>query len=69
MKPGKHVHLAIPFDRILHCVFGPQVETEHASFGGRHGIFGGVPSYSGKQKQTGVSLTTRHPLFAPQTFG
>lgn len=69
MKPGKHVHLAIPLGRRVHCVLGPHDEIEQASFGGKHGTLGGVPSYSGKQKQTGVSLTTRQPLFAPQTFG
>lgn len=69
IKPGKHVHLAIPSAKRVHCVFGPHDDIEQASFGGWHGTVGGFPSNSGKQKQTGVSLTTRHPLFSPQTFG
>lgn len=51
MKPVKQVHFAKPDFNIVHCVFGPQGEGLQGFCGKAHGICGGVPSYSGKQKQ------------------
>lgn len=42
--PGEHVHLANPFDWIVHCVFGPQGDGLHGLFGNRQGCRGGSPS-------------------------
>lgn len=68
MKPGRQVHFAKPFARTVHCVFGPHGDRLHGFSGKEHGICGGVPSYSGRQKQTALFPTTRHPEFGPHGF-
>lgn len=67
--PGKHVHLANPFDKILHCVLGPHGEGSQGFSGNRHGLPGGLPSYSGKQKQRLTPFTTLQPELGPHVFG
>ena len=69
MNPGRHVHLAYPLDKMLHCVFGPQIDESHGFFGTEHCTSGGSPSYSGKQKQAALPPTIRQPLFGPHGFG
>lgn len=50
--PCRHVHLAKPLDKIVHCVLGPHGDGLQGLSGNAHGTVGGVPSYSGRQKQT-----------------
>lgn len=52
-----------------HCVFGPHGDGLHGFCGGKHCVSGGLPSNSGRQKQTGVSPMTRQPVFGPHGFG
>lgn len=68
-KPGRHVHLANPLLRMAHCVLGPQGDGSQGLDGRRHGFDGGLPSYSGRQKQSGEPLTIRQPEFGPHGFG
>lgn len=68
-KPGRQVHLANPFGKTVHCVFGPHGDGLQGLDGSMQGTCGGVPSNSGKQKQTALSPTTRQPEFGPQGFG
>lgn len=63
------MHFAKPLLNTVHCVFGPQGDGLHGFNGGAHGICGGVPSYSGKQKQTALLPTKRQPLLGPHGFG
>lgn len=67
--PGRQVHFAKPLDKRLHCVLGPQGEGLQGFAGRAQGDCGGVPSYSGRQKQTAFPPTTRHPELGPHGFG
>lgn len=68
-NPGRHVHFANPLLKTVHCVLGPQGDGLQGFSGGAHGICGGVPSYSGRQKHTALLPTKRQPLLGPQGFG
>lgn len=54
---------------MAHWVLGPQGEGSHGFDGRLHGLDGGFPSYSGRQKHNGEPFTTRQPEFGPQGFG
>lgn len=54
---------------MLHSVLGPQGDGLQGLTGGRHGTLGGLPTYSGKQKQTGTLPTTLQPELGPQVLG
>lgn len=63
------MHFAKPLDRIAHCVFGPQGDGSQGFSGSLQGEYGGLPSYSGRQKHTDFPFIERHPEFGPQLFG
>lgn len=54
---------------MVHWVFGPHGDGLHGFDGREHGTCGGVPSYSGKQKQTAFVPISLQPEFGPQGFG
>lgn len=50
--PARQVHFAKPLLKVVHWVFGPHGDGLHGFCGNWHGTCGGVPSNSGRQKQT-----------------
>jgi hypothetical protein len=54
---------------IVHWVLGPQGEGSQGFCGGLHGMMGGSPSYSGRQKHLGLPFTWRQPELGPQGLG
>jgi hypothetical protein len=54
---------------MVHWVLGPQGDGSQGLVGRVHGLDGGLPSYSGRQKQSGEPFTIRQPEFCPHGFG
>lgn len=50
-------------------MLGPQGDGSQGLDGKVHGLDGGLPSNSGRQKQSGKPFTTRQPEFGPHRFG
>lgn len=63
------MHLAKPLLRIAHWVLGPQGEGSHGCDGTEHGLVGGFPSNSGRQKHWGEPWTSRQPELGPHGLG
>lgn len=68
-KPGRQVHLANPLLKMAHWVLGPQGDGSQGLVGRAHGRLGGLPSNSGRQKQSGTPFTRRQPEFGPHWLG
>lgn len=68
-KPGRQVHFAKPLDNMAHWVLGPQGDGLQGLAGRSHGICGGLPSYSGRQKHMALPPTTLQPEFGPHGLG
>lgn len=50
-------------------MLGPQGDGSQGLDGRWHDVDGGLPSYSGRQKQSGEPFTIRQPEFGPHGFG
>lgn len=53
----------------MHWVLGPQGDGVQGLDGKRHGVVGGSPSYSERQKHIASPWTTLHPEYGPHGFG
>ena len=50
-------------------MLGPHGDGTHGFCGNVHGVWGGFPSNSGRQKHVGLPLILRHPELGPHGFG
>lgn len=69
INPARQVHFANPLLNNEHWVLGPHGDGSQGFFGNAHGVCGGSPSYSGRQKHVGNPDTIRQPLLAPHGLG